>query len=171
MTSNPALNRDAVRRPTSLWWRQRRALAPRWTSLVTRMRMLTPFLATILMISGSVRGQVPDTGPIPEVKDSQIGYATVDEAITSLKAKPGVKVNVQGGWTIIGDGLTLWSFTPAGNPAHPAAVKRTAVERDGAWYLEMNILCGASKEACDKLARDFQELNNQMRADMERRRK
>src|SRR5262249_41816615 len=102
---------------------------------------------------------------------AQSGPPTVAATLAELRAKAGVTVAEQAGWTVIQDGLTMYSFTPAGHPAHPAAVRRTVFrEADGAWSLKMSILCEAAQPACDKLAADFQELNNKMREDLARSR-
>ena len=99
---------------------------------------------------------------------SSIGYPSVAAALEALKAKSDIKTSVQAGWTVVEDGMTLWSFTPPGHPAHPAAIKRTLVEKDGAWHVEMNALCQADKTACDKLMAEFQALNEKMRESIER---
>jgi hypothetical protein len=99
---------------------------------------------------------------------SSIGYPSVSAALESLKAKSDVKISVQAGWTVIEDGMTLWSFTPPNHPAYPAAVKRALVEKDGAWHVEMNALCQADKAACDKLMAEFRTLNDNMRESIER---
>lgn len=103
---------------------------------------------------------------------SSIGYPSVDAARQALLAKPGVRAVEQQGWLIIDDQkeLSLWSFTPRSHEAHPAAVKRTILEKDGAIFVQMNVLCGASKEACDRLVAEFNALNDRMRQDIERRR-
>ena len=84
-----------------------------------------------------------------------------------------MNVSIQSGWTVIEDraNLSMWAFTPAGHPAHPAAIRRVLTEKDGAWFVEMSALCEATKSACDKVVAEFHELNNQMRADLERRRR
>ena len=56
------------------------------------------------------------------------------------------------------DASTLWSFAPEGSPAYPAAVKRQIRQAKDAINIDMNILCEASKAACDKLVADFQKL-------------
>jgi len=99
---------------------------------------------------------------------SSIGYPSVAAALGALRAKSNVRISVQGGWTIVDDreDRAIWSFTPSNHPAHPAAVKRTVVEKNGAIYIEMNALCQASKSECDKLIAEFKELNEQMRRSM-----
>lgn len=101
-------------------------------------------------------------------KESSIGYRTVAAALADLKSQPDNEVNVQDGWTIINETKhhAIWSFTPEGHPAYPAAVKRTFVEHDGAVYVEMTALCQAQKKACDDLIEQFKELNAKMREQM-----
>jgi len=105
--------------------------------------------------------------PLPETPNSSLGYASVAEALAALKTKPGVEIRVENGWTIAGDGMTLWSFTPEGHPAHPSAVKREVVERDGRTVIEMAVLCQSTKEPCDQLVRDFSKLNDNIRAQLQ----
>ena len=98
-----------------------------------------------------------------------LGYATVAGALTSLKAKSGVSVSVTkpDGWTIIAEPApvnAVWSFAPVGHYAYPAVVRR-AVTRDSAGHvsMEMTALCEAAKEPCDRLMREFQQLNDRVR--------
>lgn len=100
-----------------------------------------------------------------------VGYPTVAAALEALKARQDVRISVQGGWTIANDPRdgSLWSFTPPDHPAHPAVVKRNPVQKDGAMFIQMRALCQAEKAACDKLIAEFQELNNKIAADIQRR--
>ncbi len=67
-------------------------------------------------------------------------------------------------------GLTLWSFVPKDHPAYPAVVKRVMSQNGaGSWAVNMSVHCEAAKAACDQLVRDFDELNEQMRKDIEKR--
>lgn len=52
------------------------------------------------------------------------------EALTDLRAKPGVVVRVEGHWTIAEERkeFVMWSFAPAGHPAYPAIIKRNLYE-------------------------------------------
>ena len=106
---------------------------------------------------------VPASGPIPETGKG-VGYASPAAALAALRAKPGVSISEQGGWTIAEDrnSSTLWSFTPASHPAHPSAVRRQFVNENGQLNLEMTISCRAGKKVCDALVRDFEALNKQM---------
>jgi hypothetical protein len=99
--------------------------------------------------------------PLPEAPNSTIGYASAAEALAALRVKPGVEISTQKGWTVATDSpaRTIWSFTPAAHPAHPAAVKRSVVQQGDQVSLEMKVLCQAGKAACDDLVRDFTALN------------
>lgn len=106
-----------------------------------------------------------------QTQPSSIGYPTVAAALEALRSQSGSTVSLQGGWTIISVTAeqTLWSFTPANHPAHPAAVKRKIVERDGAVGVHMTALCQAEKAACDRLIEEFQQLNDRIREHSQRR--
>ena len=103
-------------------------------------------------------------------RQSSIGYPSVAAALDALRARKDVRVSAQDGWTVITEngGLTLWSFTPPGHPAHPAAIKRVMSQKDGAWYVNMNVLCQADKAPCNQLAQEFKVLNERMRESIER---
>jgi hypothetical protein len=49
---------------------------------------------------------------------SGIGYPSVATAFDAVKAKPGVRIVAQEGWTVIEDRatMTVWSFGPAQPP-------------------------------------------------------
>ena len=105
-----------------------------------------------------------------DVQESTIGYESYDEALSSLKSNPSAKVSVQQGWTIIEVNteteMALWSFTSEGHFAHPAVVKRNVVETGGTVSIIMNALCGAAKPDCDKLIKQFEQLNEQISQNM-----
>jgi hypothetical protein len=112
----------------------------------------------------------------PTQVNGGIGFPTVQAALEALKAKPGVKLREQQGWIIVADKESefvsaTWSFTPGGNPAHPAAVKRTLSEKNGQIVMETNVLCQAKKDPCDALVRDFEVLGNRVREELNRRSK
>ncbi len=117
------------------------------------MRIHLGIALAIISVAGAA--QQPSSG---------IGYPSVAAALEALKARTGVQIRVEQGWTIVNDKAAgeFWSFTPPGHPAHPAAVKRTVVEKDGNVSMNMNVLCQASKSACDKLVAEFQELNEKV---------
>lgn len=110
--------------------------------------------------------------PLAEAPASTIGYATVAEALKDLRARPGVGMTVQNGWTIANDsaGPTLWSFAPVGHPAYPAVVRRKFVKMGDGLSLDMDVHCEADKAPCDDLVRSFQQLNAQMIKDLKKSR-
>jgi hypothetical protein len=103
-------------------------------------------------------------------ENSDIGYPSPEAALEALRKNPDARFSIKGGWTIVslseGGNIVMWSFTPKDHPAYPAAVKRIMSQKEGAWYLEMKILCGGTKADCDKLAAEFNELNERMKKDI-----
>jgi hypothetical protein len=93
---------------------------------------------------------------LPE-QPSHIGYASPAAALHALQAKPGVVVTEKDDWIILDDTSenALWTIAKPGNPAYPAAVKRYVANGE----VVMKVICGASKQACDNLVTQFQELN------------
>jgi hypothetical protein len=92
---------------------------------------------------------------------ADIGYATVAAVLESLRAEPTAQFREQRGWTLVssrerGEAVE-WFFTPEGHGAHPAVVKRTAVERDGIGMIDVAALCHAEQAACDLLLDDFRQ--------------
>lgn len=104
--------------------------------------------------------------PLTEAPASTVGYMTVDGALKDLHARPGVVFSTKDGWTVANEAATatLWSFPPPGHPAYPSAVKRRVVQDGDRVKIEMQVLCQASKAACDDLVRTFEQLNAQIRA-------
>jgi hypothetical protein len=103
-------------------------------------------------------------------RQPSIGYPSVGAALKALSARSDVSVSVQNGWTIFKekDGLTLWTFAPSDHPAYPAVAKRIASEKNGAWSMTTDLLCEAEKAPCEKLAADYNALDEQMRQAIER---
>jgi hypothetical protein len=126
-----------------------------------RVKQLLMMLAAAAFVSCAANDatELPASGPLPE-KDAQIGYKTPAEALDALRQKPGVRVYEHNGWTVAQDNVepSVWSFTPASHPAHPAVVKRYMQEKDGQLFVRTGVICGASKEACDALVREFDAL-------------
>jgi hypothetical protein len=129
--------------------------------VIVVMRLLLVLALTIGLSVVAVRAQT----------SSDLGYPTVAAALEALQKRADVRISRQGGWTIVDDrgSLTLWSFAPDGHPAHPAVVRRKIVEEQGQIFVRMNVLCEASKAACDALVADFNKLNQQMADDLNRR--
>jgi hypothetical protein len=102
--------------------------------------------------------------PSAAVAQSSIEYGSVAEASTALRAKPGVVFELQNGWLIVNEGKDVtWSFPPRGHDAYPAVAKRVLVEdADGRFRVLTSIKCEASKDACDRLAKSYEELDKAM---------
>ncbi|WP_374582281.1 hypothetical protein [Pseudoduganella sp.] len=109
---------------------------------------------------------IAQEAPLPEVERSSIEYKSPAEALTALRSKPGVEIDVRDGWTIAFDpeSHVVWSFPPQKHASYPSVVKRKIVERDGTVFVEMGVKCGAGKSACDDLVREFVALNEAMRS-------
>jgi hypothetical protein len=118
----------------------------------------------------ALAGLAAITAAAAQTPPNGIGYPSVAAALQGVRAKPGANVTVQGGWTVVSEngGLTLWSFTPVGHPAHPAVVRRRIFQKDSAWLIDMQGLCEAKKPACDQLMMEFEALNEQMRQSIRR---
>ena len=90
-----------------------------------------------------------------------IGHASVAAVLESLRAEPSAQFREQRGWTIVASredaSPVEWFFTPEGHAAHPAVVKRTAVERDGIGMIDLAALCQTEQKACDVLLDDFRQ--------------
>ena len=130
-------------------------------------------LISALLVAGTVSAFAQSQPPLPENSGS-FEYKSVAEAMDAVKAKPGATVSITkpDGWVIVSesDGRTVWSFTPAGHYAYPAVVRRAVVVRsNGDVHVEMSALCEAQKEPCDRLMREFQELNERMRESVQQR--
>jgi hypothetical protein len=89
--------------------------------------------------------------PVPK-GESGIEYATLEEALSALRAKAGVKFKEQDGWLVANDtdAIVVWLFTPPGHPAYPSMIKRHIVNGPEGAYMDTAIRCLASKSVCDK---------------------
>ncbi len=166
MTANFAFEADAVRQHTVSY----RASSPgRSTPRALDLKMMRTIFITLMLVASCAHMQ----SRAETEQTSSIGYPSVAAAMEALRARKDVRISVQAGWTVVieKNGLTLWSFTPQGHPAYPAVVKRTASKKDGAWFINMSVLCQAEKAPCDKLVEDFKLLNEQMRQSIEREHK
>jgi hypothetical protein len=117
---------------------------------------------------------LPKAKPLEEAEGDVIGFQNVDTARSALTARQGTKTQLmEDGWVVIHDSSdrSIWSFTPAEHPAHPAVVKRYVYEENGHVMLGMKALCQAGKSACDQLIRQFQEMNEQLTRKMHSDRK
>ena len=129
------------------------------------------FAATALCLCGFAQAQ--SDAPGSPATRSSIGYASVQEALDALKAKPGVRIQITkpDAWTIVNEpGNIQWSFTPSSHYASPAVVRREIkVSPSGDVFIEMTGLCQASKAPCDRLMDEFRELNEKVRESVKAR--
>ena len=146
-----------------------RTSAPQRAALLMKRHFIAALAAlAVTSCASDAPSSIPASGPIPE-RDSGTGYKTPDEALVGLRQKPGVKIYEHNGWTVAQDDAdrAVWSFTPANHPAHPAVVKRYAYEEGGSVWVRMGVICGASKEACDALVREFKALTDRTAKEMQ----
>lgn len=99
-------------------------------------------------------------------QEGDIGYASVDAARSALMARDDVRMSVADGWLSIEDpaAMTLWTFAPEADPAHPAVVKRSVVEEEDRIVIRMDIRCEGDAAACDGLEQHFMSLNESVRS-------
>ncbi len=120
----------------------------------------------LLLFTGVVHAE---NSPLTESATSNIEYASPKEAFEALRKKPEVSFRQEeSGWVIAYDkgASTLWSFPPKSAPSYPAVVKRTVEESNNEISIRMGVLCGASKEACDQLVKEFTALNEKIKLDI-----
>ena len=116
--------------------------------------------ASLWLWSGSAKAAQAQQAPLPEGETSS-EYRTVSEALTALRAKPGVVFTTENGWLIATDeaAYSIWSFAPQGYAAYPAVVKRWVIPKQVGSEIRMDVLCEASKASCDDLVRTFAKMN------------
>ena len=107
--------------------------------------------------------------PVAEAPQATIGYPTPEAALAALHAKASVEFSAQDGWTIASDPdtNTVWSFPPEHDPAYPAVVKRQMTPtQSGGVAVHTDVLCAASKTACDDLVRAFERMNDEVKSQL-----
>ena len=105
------------------------------------------------------------TGPDKNTSDkasAEIPYTNMAAAIADLSKRPGVRVGVSDGWTVIQypkeKDAEIWVFSPPTDPVHPAMVKRV-FSVDGDQRCEvLTIRCDGAANACEELERGVREL-------------
>jgi hypothetical protein len=95
-----------------------------------------------------------------------IDFPSVAAALDALRADSAAQFESQGGWVVVATSEqgnpVLWSFTPEGHPAHPAVVKRTALEKKGTGFVELATLCQGPEAECFALLDNFRQINQQI---------
>jgi hypothetical protein len=134
---------------------------------VQRVRRRLGWTALALCLAATLAARAD---PIAEAPKSTVGYPTAEAALAALRAKPGVTFAAQDGWTIATDEAdnAVWSFPPDRDPAYPAVVRRQMTPGPkGAVIVQMDVLCSASKTACDDLVRAFERMNDEARRQLQ----
>lgn len=125
------------------------------------MNRFSLILLALIYLPAVGAQQTPETSPI--------GYASIEDAFNALSADPAAGMKEYEGWTVFnqkGDGkYILWSFTPVDHPAHPSAIRREVVKKDGEIYIKMDALCDSNQLDCDLLIDQFKKINERIRQD------
>ena len=110
-------------------------------------------LAALALAACSTTGSSPDASNAVPSDPNTIGYPTVDEALTAVRARPGIEESQRDGWTVIEDKAhkETWLFSPPGHPTHPAVVKRTEIKKFGESMTQTAALCSSDQAECNKL--------------------
>lgn len=94
---------------------------------------------------------------------------TPGELLDRVRAMPGIKeVHRDRDYAAFQDPATstVFTFTEAAQPAHPAAVCRKPVQKGDTLEIEMSIVCAGAERHCTQLEGDFKLLNAKMQADI-----
>jgi hypothetical protein len=125
-------------------------------------RLITFLIAAALALAGTAHAQLkPDNPDAPR----PLGFTRVAQALVAVQKLPDAKVTHPDGWTVVTvpkPELAVWSFVPQGHEAYPAVVRRLIRKNDKGTFVEMKVLCEAKKDACQKLAVQFQQMTAQM---------
>jgi hypothetical protein len=109
-----------------------------------------------------LRAAQADEAPI----DAAIDYPSVAAALEALRTDSSAQFESQAGWILVAssesDNPVLWSFTPEGHPAHPAVVKRTALEKRGTGFVELATLCQGPELECVALLDEFRQISQEI---------
>ena len=122
----------------------------------------------LVLLAASLLAAVPalaqTAGSLPE-RDDGIGYATPQDALLALRAKPGVIMSQANGWLLADDRAehVLWAFPPSTDAAFPAVVRRQFVATGNQLSIKMGVKCGGTKLGCDQMVLGFEQLNERTR--------
>ncbi|HEY8009793.1 MAG TPA: hypothetical protein VIE67_02220 [Rudaea sp.] len=155
-----ACGKDASDKPAST------STAPAVTA--TAPASAAPVATAPIAITPAPTQPTPPPAP-PLAAGDAIDYATVAQARAVLSQRTDVQSREDDGWLIVADAGAgaFWSFTPPDHAANPAVVKRTIHEKAGVVSVAMATLCEAPKPACADLTRQFEDINERMRADLQ----
>jgi hypothetical protein len=124
---------------------------------------ITFLLLSLCLLHGGALAQ-GGARTVPPQAQSDFGYPSPDAALAALRVKKGVTLREENDWYVASDPgeNTFWSITKPEHPAHPAAVKRTLVQDASGVRLTMKVKCGASKEVCDGVVHQFEQINENL---------
>lgn len=101
-------------------------------------------------------------------QDPAQNYATYAATLATVSRHPNARTSVQEGWTVIevaaADSIAMWSFTPAGHPAHPSAVRRRLRLTEQGPLVDMDLLCEATAQQCTLLGGQLRRFNQHLGA-------
>jgi hypothetical protein len=128
-----------------------RASAARRDTVADTMNKLLACSVLIVVAATARSDNLPTKVVVSESND--IGFATVADAITALKARGLVEIPAFNGEVsfVEPDNTTSWTFTQNGNPAHPSTVRYVETRKGDVLNIEITFLCEAKVEACEKL--------------------
>lgn len=108
-------------------------------------------LALTFLAAPPARSTEPSTELVIS-EGSYIGYATVADALATLKAQGFIALPALNGSVSFfdPDNKTTWTLTGKDDPAYPAAVRYVHTRSNGVAQVEITILCEASDGPCEK---------------------
>jgi hypothetical protein len=111
-----------------------------------------PKIVAVLFLASAQAIAADSDPPKHAPSHEEIPYASLDEALKALRAKPDVTFRSEGGWTVAYDSeqIVSWLLTPIGHAAYPSIVKRHIVNTAGGAEMATDIRCFATKVVCDK---------------------
>ena len=121
-------------------------------------------VACVVLLVAVASLALAQRAPLAESPRNPIEYASPGAALDALHADPAIRFETHDGWVVAHDDAknAVWTFAPKDDPAYPAVVKRSLVDRDGRVMMATAVLCGASKVVCDDFVRKFIRLNQEM---------
>lgn len=96
----------------------------------------------------------------PSAPPGRLNFPSVAAALKALQSQSGMTRSSYEDWTFFEDASrrTQWVFAPDAHAAHPAAIRRAAVERDGRLVIEISLLCEGVPQGCHRVLKDFEEM-------------
>lgn len=120
------------------------------------------FALSLLLVAGVAAATPPAHRHLrtPSSTPSRLEFPSVAAARKALQSEPGMTSTTYEGWTVFEDASrkTQWAFAPDTSDAHPAAIRRAAVERNGRLVIEISLICEGAKDACGHVLKDFEEM-------------